>query len=83
MNEKASIRYDGSKIVFCIFLILFFPIAALLFLLNARVCLENKTYFLKYTGSHFWVFFWTIFFVPIAILLVVLNGISLNQELKA
>ena len=79
-SEKASIFYDGSKLVFCFFLIFIFPISVVLFLLNARVRLEEKTYAIVYSGSQFWIYFWALFFFPIAFLLFALNGVSLTEE---
>ncbi len=59
--------------------ILFFPLGLFLFLLNARIHIDQKLYYLKYKGSIGWLVFWLVFFFPVAFLLIVLNGIDLES----
>lgn len=68
------LHYNGSIFWLIFWLILFFPIAFDLFLMNSTFEIGDTTYGYRYEGVRFWVYFWTFIFFPIMFLLLFLNG---------
>lgn len=80
IKKRYPLKYRGSIFWFIFFLIIFFPIAIVLFIKNSAILMENQYFRFNYDGSYGWLYFWAIFFFPIAIILVFLNGIDIVEE---
>jgi hypothetical protein len=82
-STSSKIYYRGSIFWLIFWLIVFFPVAVILLVLNATFDLNEKSHYIEYDGSLFWLFFWTILFFPIALVLLIVNGISFNIQDKS
>lgn len=80
VKNRYPFKYRGSLFWFIFFLILFFPIAMVLFVKNAAILKDSEYLSFSYHGSYGWLFFWSILFFPIAILLLFLNGVDVVEE---
>lgn len=81
MNKKTfKLHYRGSILLLIFWLIIFFPIAFVLFFTACSFDVGEKTYNFQYDGSRFWLGFWVLFFFPIAFLLLFINGLSVTIE---
>lgn len=79
-KTTTKVHYKGSLFWLIFWLIIFFPIAFVLFLTATTFKLGGKTYDFEYDGSRFWLCFWVLVFFPIAFLLLFLNGFSITVE---
>jgi hypothetical protein len=75
-TQNLRIHYRGSLFWLIFWIIIFFPVALVLFFTGADFVRNGVTHHLQYDGSRFWLCFWVIFFFPIAFLLFFLNGFS-------
>lgn len=73
-----KVHYGGSLFWLIFWMIVFFPIALVLFFTASSFDIGQKTYLLSYDGSRFWLGFWTLVFFPIAFILLFLNGFSIK-----
>ena len=79
MNErKIKLHYEGSLFWPIFWLIIFFPLAFVLLLINSSLELGNTIYRYRYDGTRFWLYFWTVIFFPIMLVLLFLNGSALE-----
>ena len=79
-TKTFKISYEGSLFWLIFWLIVFFPIAFVLFLTAAGFTSNNTSYHIRYNGSRFWLGFWVLFFFPIAFVLLIVNGLSVTIE---
>lgn len=77
-SQKLKIQYRGSLLWMIFWIIVFFPIALVLFFTGTNFIKNETTYHLHYDGSKFWLCFWTLVFFPIAFILLFYNGISVR-----
>ncbi len=80
ITQRYPLKYRGSLFWFIFFLIIFFPIAIILFIKNATILKEDHYYSFNYNGAYGWLFFWVILFFPIAIILLFINGVDIIEE---
>lgn len=79
MEEKRfKVHYNGSLPWLIFWIIVFFPVALVLFFTAWGYDINDKNYTVEYDGSRFWLCFWTLLFFPVAFVLLFLNGISIK-----
>lgn len=78
MEKHFKVHYNGSLFWLIFWIIVFFPIALVLFFSSCAFEINEKIYTLFYQGSRFWLCFWVLIFFPIAFVLLFLNGFSLK-----
>jgi len=77
---STRLQYHGSIAWLIFWLIVFFPIAFVLFLTAFSFENAGKIYTFTYNGSRFWLCFWVLVFFPIAFLLLFLNGMRIDVK---
>jgi hypothetical protein len=75
-----KIDYDGSLFWLIFWLIVFFPIAFVLFLTAVSFRAGASTYHITYDGSRFWLGFWVLVFFPVAFVLLFVNGLKVKVD---
>jgi uncharacterized membrane protein len=81
MNKQTvKVNYRGSLFWLIFWTICFFPIAIVLFFLNAQYVKDGAVHSLRYQGSKFWLCFWILLFFPVALILFFVNGFSLETR---
>ncbi len=73
-SSEYRIKYSGSLFWLIFWVIVFFPIAIMLFLTGAYFNSDGTIYRLRYDGSRFWLGFWLLVFFPVALILLFCNG---------
>lgn len=73
-EERYGIHYLGSKFWLIFWILIFFPIAIVLFATKARAMSHGSETRFEYKGSKFWLYFWALFFFPITFFLFFFNG---------
>lgn len=79
-TQKLRIRYRESLFWLIFWIIIFFPIALVLFFTGSDFIKNDVTHHLRYDGSRFWLCFWVLVFFPIAFILFFLNGFSIKTS---
>lgn len=79
-DKRFKINYNGSLFWLIFWIIVFFPIALVLFFTSSAVEMGQTTYAFHYEGSKFWLCFWVLVFFPIAFVLLFLNGFSIRTN---
>jgi hypothetical protein len=79
MSERDfKVQYHGSLFWLIFWIIVFFPIALVLFFTAATFEANQKLYYVHYDGSRFWLCFWVLVFFPVAFVLLFVNGFSIR-----
>lgn len=78
--ESLKVNYRGSLFWLIFWIIIFFPIALVLFFTGTDFIKDGKVSYLHYDGSRFWLCFWVLIFFPIAFVLFFLNGFSIRTR---
>ena len=79
-TQSVKVNYRGSFFWLIFWTIFFFPLALVLFFLNAVYVKNGAAHALYYHGSKFWLCFWILVFFPVALILFFLNGFSLQTK---
>lgn len=77
-DKRFKVHYNGSYFWLIFWIIIFFPIALVLFFTASAYDVGQKRYTIQYDGSRFWLCFWVLVFFPVAFILLFLNGISIK-----
>jgi len=77
-HKSLKVSYEGSLFWLIFWIIVFFPIALVLFVTALSFKVNQTTYHIRYKGSRFWLGFWVLVFFPVAFLLLFLNGLTVT-----
>lgn len=79
-DRKYKLKYNGSIGWLVFWIIIFFPIALVLLLIDSTFQMNQSIYRVRYDGSKFWLCFWVLVFFPIAFVLLFVNGLSVQVD---
>lgn len=79
-DRNYKLKYNGSIGWLIFWIIIFFPIALVLLLIDSTFQMNQNTYRVHYSGSKFWLCFWVLVFFPIAFVLLFINGLAINID---